>query len=176
MIKKIIAGCFAVGALFTVQCAAAADLSVAPLYKAPPSEMTQAYNWTGFYLGANGGGGWGHSWWQGTSSGVGPVSYTHLDVYKRQHPLGARDDVRRLFDRGAVDAAPLHDLLPRRPGDPCRECLEAARVRRDERTVDDARRRLVPRQERLHHPLQKRRVPVHADRHVQIRKWGSRCV
>ena len=55
MIKKIIAGCFAVGALFTVQCAAAADLSVAPLYKAPPSEMTQAYNWTGFYLGANGG-------------------------------------------------------------------------------------------------------------------------
>src|SRR5580704_9247512 len=72
MIKKVIAGCFAVGAVFTVQCAAAADLSVAPLYKAPPpSEMTQAYNWTGFYIGANGGGGWGHSWWQGASTGVG---------------------------------------------------------------------------------------------------------
>jgi len=55
MIKKIVAGCFAVGALLTVQCAAAADLSVAPLYKAPPAQLTQAYNWTGFYIGANGG-------------------------------------------------------------------------------------------------------------------------
>ncbi len=71
MIKKIIAGCVAIGALFTAQCAAAADLSVAPLYKAPPSELTQAYNWSGFYVGANGGGGWGHSWWQGAATGVG---------------------------------------------------------------------------------------------------------
>ena len=70
MVKKIIAGCFAAGALFTVQIAAAADLSVAPLYKAPPSQMTQAYNWTGFYIGANGGGGWGHSWWQGAATGI----------------------------------------------------------------------------------------------------------
>ena len=41
--------------------ARAADLSVAPLYKAPPA--VQAYNWSGFYLGANGGGGWGTSNW-----------------------------------------------------------------------------------------------------------------
>src|SRR5579863_9689524 len=62
--KKLIAGCFALGALLVAQCAAAADLSVAPLYtKAPPAEVTQAYNWTGFYLGANAGGGWGRSWW-----------------------------------------------------------------------------------------------------------------
>jgi outer membrane immunogenic protein len=72
MIRKIIAGCFAAAALITAQSAAAADLSVAPLYKAAqPAEMSQAYNWTGFYVGANGGGGWGHSWWQGASTGIG---------------------------------------------------------------------------------------------------------
>ena len=32
--------------------------------------MTQVYNWTGFYIGANGGGGWGHSFWGGQSTGM----------------------------------------------------------------------------------------------------------
>ena len=70
--KNFIAGCIAVGVLATAQGAAAADLSVAPLYKAPPAEVTQAYNWTGFYLGLNGGGSWGHSWWSGSATGVDP--------------------------------------------------------------------------------------------------------
>jgi len=71
--KNFVAGCFAVGVLVTAQCAAAAaaDLSVAPLYKAPPSEVTQAYNWTGFYLGVNGGGGWGHSYWDTSADHIG---------------------------------------------------------------------------------------------------------
>ncbi len=71
--KNFLAGCVALGALVAAQCgaAAAADLSLAPLYKAPPVEVTQAYNWTGFYLGANGGGGWGHSWWSGQAAGLG---------------------------------------------------------------------------------------------------------
>jgi outer membrane immunogenic protein len=43
----------------------AADLSLAPLYKAPPTQYSPAYNWSGFYLGVNGGGGWGDSHWQG---------------------------------------------------------------------------------------------------------------
>jgi outer membrane immunogenic protein len=43
--------------------ARAADLSVAPLYKAPPVVAAPAYNWSGFYLGLNGGGGWGTSNW-----------------------------------------------------------------------------------------------------------------
>ncbi len=71
--KRVLAGCFVLGAMVTAQCAAAADLSVAPLYKAPPlppSEVAQAYNWTGFYAGINGGGGWGHSWWSGTGTGT----------------------------------------------------------------------------------------------------------
>lgn len=41
--------------------AQAADLPAkAPVYKAPPLLM---YNWTGFYIGINGGGGWGHTDW-----------------------------------------------------------------------------------------------------------------
>ena len=68
--KRLLAGCFVAGALVSAQCAAAADLSLAPLYKAPPQELTQAYNWTGFYFGANGGGGWGHSWWSANATGI----------------------------------------------------------------------------------------------------------
>ena len=32
--------------------------------------MAQVYNWTGFYVGANGGGGWGHSWWDANAAGI----------------------------------------------------------------------------------------------------------
>src|ERR1700692_777421 len=71
MIKTIAAGCLAVGALLSAQCASAADLSVAPLYKAPPPAMAPAYNWSGFYLGINGGGGWGHSNWDTSSDRIG---------------------------------------------------------------------------------------------------------
>jgi outer membrane immunogenic protein len=70
MKKFVVAGCFAVGALLVVQCASAADLSLAPLYKAPPSQIAQVYNWTGFYVGANGGGGWGHSFWDANGTGM----------------------------------------------------------------------------------------------------------
>ena len=50
MMKKIVAGCFAFGALIAAQSASAADLSVAPIYKAPPPvQVSPAYNWTGFY-------------------------------------------------------------------------------------------------------------------------------
>jgi outer membrane immunogenic protein len=71
MIKTIAAGCFAVAALALAQSATAADLSVAPLYKAPPPVMAPAYNWSGFYLGINGGGGWGHSNWDTSSDRIG---------------------------------------------------------------------------------------------------------
>jgi outer membrane immunogenic protein len=71
MKKTIAAGCFALGVLVSAQGAGAADLSVAPLYKAPPAQVTQAYNWTGFYLGINGGGGWGHSNWDSSAASIG---------------------------------------------------------------------------------------------------------
>jgi outer membrane immunogenic protein len=70
-LKGFLAGCVVAGGLVAAQCAVAADLSLAPLYKAPPAPVPQTFNWTGFYLGANGGGGWGHSWWNGQGSGLG---------------------------------------------------------------------------------------------------------
>ena len=66
--KKFLVGCVALGLIATAQGAIAADLSVAPLYKAPPAVVTQAYNWTGFYIGINGGGGFGRSAWDTTGS------------------------------------------------------------------------------------------------------------
>jgi outer membrane immunogenic protein len=68
--KKIVAGCLAFGLLAAAQSASAADLSLAPLYKAPPSQYAPAYDWSGFYLGANGGGGWGRSWWRDSNTAV----------------------------------------------------------------------------------------------------------
>ena len=47
--------------------ARAADLSVAPLYKAPPI-VQPTYNWSGVYLGINGGGQWGTSNWDSLGS------------------------------------------------------------------------------------------------------------
>jgi outer membrane immunogenic protein len=59
------------GAVVAAQSAVAADLSVAPLYKAPPPQPAPAvYNWSGFYVGANGGGGWGSSWWDSQSTRI----------------------------------------------------------------------------------------------------------
>lgn len=59
--KRVILACMSVLALGGV--AAAADLPPAaapgPYYKAPA--YNPAYNWSGFYLGINGGGGWGRS-------------------------------------------------------------------------------------------------------------------
>ena len=65
MKRHFLAGCLAFGALIAPVGAHAADLSLAPLYKAPPPQYSPAYNWSGFYLGVNGGGGWGDSHWQG---------------------------------------------------------------------------------------------------------------
>jgi outer membrane immunogenic protein len=61
---------FVIGALalFGAAPAGAADLSVAPLYRAPPAVAAPANNWSGFYLGINGGGGWGRSTWDSADS------------------------------------------------------------------------------------------------------------
>ena len=45
---------------FLVACASII-LATLPSYSALGAESSSAYNWTGFYVGVNGGGGWGHS-------------------------------------------------------------------------------------------------------------------
>lgn len=61
----------ALAAVITAGAANAADLPRAPIYKAAPAPA--AISWTGFYLGANGGGGWGRGCWTfiGTVPAVG---------------------------------------------------------------------------------------------------------
>jgi outer membrane immunogenic protein len=46
--------------------ASAADLAARPYTKAPPP-VVAIYDWTGFYIGANGGGAWSHNCWDVTS-------------------------------------------------------------------------------------------------------------
>jgi outer membrane immunogenic protein len=58
-LKKILLGAAALVAISAVS-ASAADM--APAYtKAPPPVVAPVYNWTGFYVGGNIGGGWGHA-------------------------------------------------------------------------------------------------------------------
>jgi outer membrane immunogenic protein len=68
-LRKIsLAPAIALLALAAAGPARAADLSVAPLYKAPPVAAAAAFNWSGLYVGVNGGGGWGTSGWDSAGS------------------------------------------------------------------------------------------------------------
>jgi outer membrane immunogenic protein len=68
MNKASLVSAIALLALAAAGSARASDLSVAPLYKAPPQVAAPAYNWSGFYAGVNGGGGWGTSNWDTAGS------------------------------------------------------------------------------------------------------------
>jgi outer membrane immunogenic protein len=61
--KAALVPAIALLAVATAGPARSADLSVAPLYKAPPRVAAIVNNWSGLYFGANGGGAWGTSNW-----------------------------------------------------------------------------------------------------------------
>src|ERR1700722_18853168 len=65
--KKILLGMVGLVALGIAAPASAADLAAAPYTKAPPPMMAAMYDWSGFYVGLNGGGGWSHKCWDITS-------------------------------------------------------------------------------------------------------------
>jgi outer membrane immunogenic protein len=69
--KKFLLATVGLVALGTAAPASAADLAARP-YKAPPP-MVAIYDWSGFYIGANGGGGWSHKCWDVTNF-RGPVT------------------------------------------------------------------------------------------------------
>jgi len=56
------------GVLAMASLANAADLPRQMYSKAPPPMAAPYYNWTGFYVGINGGGAWGSSSWDSTGS------------------------------------------------------------------------------------------------------------
>lgn len=59
--KKFLIG--AVGLVAMATSASAADLAARPYTKAPPPVIAPIYDWSGFYIGLNGGGGWSHKCW-----------------------------------------------------------------------------------------------------------------
>jgi len=61
-------------ALSVASAASAADLRARPYPKAPPAAVVAAYNWSGFYVGAMGGYGWGDTAGSGGFGG-GTVGY-----------------------------------------------------------------------------------------------------
>jgi outer membrane immunogenic protein len=72
--KKFLLGTVGLVALgMAAGTASAADLAARPVYKAPPM-VAPVYDWTGFYIGLNGGGGSSHKCWDiNNIDGVGPI-------------------------------------------------------------------------------------------------------
>jgi outer membrane immunogenic protein len=70
--KKLVFG--AVGALVVTGAASAADLAARPYAKAPAPMVAAAYDWSGFYIGINGGGGSSRKCWDIKSAGGFPVN------------------------------------------------------------------------------------------------------
>ncbi len=61
--KKFLLGVVGLAALGMSAPASAADLAARPYTKAPPPMVAAIYDWSGFYIGLNGGGGWSHKCW-----------------------------------------------------------------------------------------------------------------
>jgi outer membrane immunogenic protein len=70
--KKFLLATVGLTALGIAAPASAADLAARPYTKAPPP-MVAIYDWSGFYIGANGGGGWSDKCWDVTNF-RGPVA------------------------------------------------------------------------------------------------------
>jgi outer membrane immunogenic protein len=63
-------------ALSVATAASAADMRARPYAKAPPAVVSPAYNWSGFYIGAMGGFGWGSGDSEGSGGfGGGTIGY-----------------------------------------------------------------------------------------------------
>jgi outer membrane immunogenic protein len=69
MMKKFLLGTLGLVALGFANPAVAADMPVA-YGKAPVAVIDPVYNWTGFYVGGNGGGGWSRKCWDFSPGGV----------------------------------------------------------------------------------------------------------
>jgi outer membrane immunogenic protein len=59
--KLIVSAIVAISTVVGIGASSAADLAARPYTKAPP--MIAMYDWSGFYVGINGGGGWSHKCW-----------------------------------------------------------------------------------------------------------------
>jgi outer membrane immunogenic protein len=74
VMRKLLLGSTALLALAVSAPVMAADLPAAPVYKAPALVPLPVYDWTGFYVGVNGGYSWGKSATDYTVTGFAPFS------------------------------------------------------------------------------------------------------
>jgi outer membrane immunogenic protein len=65
--KKILLGAIGLAVVSMAGPASAADLAARPYAKAPPPMIAAIYDWTGFYIGLNGGGGSARKCWTDTN-------------------------------------------------------------------------------------------------------------
>jgi opacity protein-like surface antigen len=92
--------------------ASAADLAARPYTKAPPAPVAVIYDWTGFYIGINGGGGSARKCGAGLEYGFAPswsvgVEYDHVFMGSRNVTLTAplfseTEHIRQDVDMGLV--------------------------------------------------------------------------
>jgi outer membrane immunogenic protein len=68
--NKILVGAIGAVALSLSAPASAADLAARPYTKAPPPAIAAVYDWSGFYIGLNGGGGTSHKCWDLVNDGT----------------------------------------------------------------------------------------------------------
>lgn len=66
--KKFLLGAVSLVALGIAAPASAADLPARTNYAKAPAIVSPVYDWSGFYIGGNGGGAWGHNCWTNTST------------------------------------------------------------------------------------------------------------
>jgi outer membrane immunogenic protein len=71
--KKILLATLGLAALGMAAPASAADLAARPYVKAPPAPIAAVYDWTGFYIGINGGGGSARKCWDFVTPGTGTL-------------------------------------------------------------------------------------------------------
>src|ERR1700730_13457606 len=83
--KKFLLATVGLVALGVAAPASAADLAARPYTKAPPPMVAAIYDWSGFYIGANGGGGFSQKCWDVTNfpgATAVPIFRQRYDCYK----------------------------------------------------------------------------------------------
>ena len=113
MKRVVLAGIGALAVVTMMGVANAADIQRRQAMPTKAPAYVQAYNWTGLYVGVNGGGGWGHSAWSGatgtsgfnTTGGVvgGTVGYNYQ---MNQAVFGLEGDIDWSNIHGSTTTAP----------------------------------------------------------------------
>ena len=108
VMKKYLLGTAALIALAVATPAAAADMGARYPMKAPPP-VAQVWNWTGFYVGINGGYGWGESRWSLLPAGLNEEIWKKLVVAAESRPIVVDYTLREADVRG-----PFVEKMPRK--------------------------------------------------------------